>query len=432
MQNYKSLENVEFSLPQVCVLFGPNAAGKSNFLDALQLIKNIATCRTLKDAFDSPYRGSPLESITFPQGGVKQILKTDRARIRFEIDVTLSETVVEKINSRIIDLRRGLATPSQYQKTKAKQSSHVSARYLRYSVEVEILTKSGTLRIYDEEITALNKKGFPTKSRAPFLQKKGEELILRMERQARPTHYTLGLDHSILSEPLYPPHYPHLVALREELASWHFFYFEPRERMRSPNPVREVRNIGLMGEDLANFLNTLMSENELQFRSIERSLHMLIPSITAIRPIVNDLGQVELNIYEGDTPIPATLVSEGTLRILGLLALQATKEPPTLIGLEEPENGVHPQRIRLIAELLKRGLGGRNTQLICTTHSPILPDMMDDENLFVCTKSDGRTAIERFLSWGPLARYSDINKAFESSEENLPVETRLLRGDFNG
>lgn len=64
IQRYKSLEDVEVNLTQLVVLFGPNAVGKSNLLDALQLLSKIGTSRTLKDAFDPPYRGKPLESFT--------------------------------------------------------------------------------------------------------------------------------------------------------------------------------------------------------------------------------------------------------------------------------------------------------------------------------------------------------------------------------
>ena len=64
IRGYKSLEDVEMNLSQLVVLFGPNAAGKSNFLDALQLLSKLGTSRTLKEAFDPPYRGKPLESFT--------------------------------------------------------------------------------------------------------------------------------------------------------------------------------------------------------------------------------------------------------------------------------------------------------------------------------------------------------------------------------
>jgi len=69
IQGYKSLVELEVNLNSLSLLFGPNAAGKSNFLDALQLLSRIATSRTLKDAFDPPYRGKPLESFTFDDNG---------------------------------------------------------------------------------------------------------------------------------------------------------------------------------------------------------------------------------------------------------------------------------------------------------------------------------------------------------------------------
>jgi len=79
---------------------------------------------------------------------------------------------------------------------------------------------------------------------------------------------------------------------------------------------------------------------------------MLVPSITGIHLEVNSLGEVELRLREGDTLIPARVVSEGTLRILGLLSLAGAADPPALVGFEEPENGVHPRRLRLLAEFL--------------------------------------------------------------------------------
>ena len=62
IRGYKSLEDVEVRLSQIVVLFGANAAGKSNLLDALQLLSKLGTSRTLKEAFDPPYRGKLLVS----------------------------------------------------------------------------------------------------------------------------------------------------------------------------------------------------------------------------------------------------------------------------------------------------------------------------------------------------------------------------------
>ena len=129
--------------------------------------------------------------------------------------------------------------------------------------------------------------------------------------------------------------------------------------------------------------------------------------------------------------MPASVVSEGTLRALGLLALSGVKEPPALIGFEEPENGVHPRRIRDIAKILESRADSGNTQLIVTTHSPILPDHIQDGCLFVCQKKDSGAIIEPFQTWGPLGRRSGLDTALEESVEQLPVSQRMLRGDFD-
>ncbi len=209
--------------------------------------------------------------------------------------------------------------------------------------------------------------------------------------------------------PLYQPHYPHLAAVRRELESWLFFYFEPRERMRAANPLREVRHIGLMGEELAAFLNTMKATDAGQFRGIEKALHALMPEIDGIEVEVSDLGEVELHIREDGVALPARIHSEGTLRMLGLLALTGVAEAPALVGFEEPETGIHPRRIQLIAEFLKTQETLRQTQYIVTTHSPILPDLLSDSSLFVMNRINRKTRIEPFSTWGPLGRSSNID-----------------------
>ena len=202
--------------------------------------------------------------------------------------------------------------------------------------------------------------------------------------------------------------------------------------MRAANPVKEVRHIGLMGEELAAFLNTLKALDPKQFRAVEKALHAVLPNIDGIEVDVSDLGEVELRLKEKGVSVPSRVLSEGTLRILGLLALVAAKETHALIGFEEPENGIHPRRIQLIAELLKNQSILGKTQFIVTTHSPILPDMLPDDSLFIVRRLDGQTTIDPFSAWGPLGRRDAIDHALDDGRtEKLSVSERLLRGDFD-
>ena len=140
-----------------------------------------------------------------------------------------------------------------------------------------MLPRTGVVRVADDSLIALNTRWEPNKKRKAFFARKGDYIHLRREGQAHPTYHERHLDHSILSMPHYPAHFPHVVAAQNELVSWMFFYFEPRERMRIANPVKEVRHIGLMGAELAAFLNTLNAANPRQFQEIEKSLNLFDP-----------------------------------------------------------------------------------------------------------------------------------------------------------
>ncbi|MBK7900375.1 MAG: AAA family ATPase [Azonexus sp.] len=428
IDGYKSLKHLDLRLADLSILFGPNAAGKSNFLDCLQLLSKLATEKTIKEAFAPPYRGKPLESFSFEENGIEGLLEKDCLSFSIEVDVRLSNAVVEAVNRQIGEMRR--SSDQEASGNEAHAVNAVKERNLRYRIEVEMMPKSGVLRVADEYLAALTDKGEPTGKRKPFLSREGKRLHLRLEGQAHPSYYERFLDHSILSLPHYPPHYPHLVAMRKELESWLFFYFEPRERMRTANPVKEVRHIGLMGEELASFLNTLKVLDPRQFKAVEKAMRTLMPNVQGIEVDVSKLGEVELRLREHGISVPARVLSEGTLRILGLLSLAGAREQPSLIGFEEPENGIHPRRIQLVAELLKTRASFGETQYIVTTHSPLLPDLVEDESLFACKRVDGETRIDPFAAWGPLAKRGDIDQAL-MDEEELTVSERMLRGDFD-
>lgn len=405
IQGYKSLANVEVKLQPLSVLFGPNASGKSNFLDALQLLSRIATSESLRDAFNPPYRGTPLESFTFGPNGLKDLLTQEKASISIEVEVELSQSIIDAVN-RQFQMAEGIKTTGKEKiSSSASNLQFVSEKYLDYLIEVEILPTSGILRVANEALTVLSNEGQPIQG------------ITSEGREA-----------SFLSQPPLLAQFPYLQAMRQELESWYFFYLEPRERMRIPTPVKEVRHIGLMGEELAAFLNTLRALDKPQFRAVEKALHMIIPSITGIDVSINNYGEVELRLMQGQTPIPAHVLSEGTLRILGLLALGGVKEAPALLGFEEPENGVHPDRLDLIASLL-RTLASSGIQVIATTHSPTLLDLLPVESLYVVRQVSGNTVIESFSSWQISRQHEPIIKS--TSDEETPVSEYVLRGEFN-
>ncbi len=417
IRNYKSLKNIEVSLGQLAVIFGPNAVGKSNLFDALNLLARLVTQKNLKAAFDG-HRGLPIEAIHYDKGSIKDLLSAKTHTISFSVDVELSTPVITDVESRIKELRQGIDKKSDEPEDKARITNHL----LRYDLEIEVISASGQLRVMDERLAALRNNGQTEKKRGAFIEKVGNKLSLRMEGQSHPTHHEIGLDYTITSTPLYPPHYPHLTAFREEMARCHFYYFEPRALMREANGIAEVNNLGPRGEDLAAFYHTLSLKQPQQFHALKLAAQQILPRLEDIDVERTDKAELFLRIKENGAYYSNRLISEGTLRVLGLLAVLSPSSKSTTIGYEEPENGVHPRRLQLIAEMLKNA-ANENRQILINTHSPVLPGYFKNKELLKCQRLGTSTTIVPFTSSGELFRENEI-------EENL--EEQILRGDYGG
>ena len=409
IQGYKSLADVEVYLQPLTVLFGPNASGKSNLLDALHLLARIANSRTLREAFAPPYRGLPIESFTFDSKGILGLLEQERVSFAFEADVELSQSVVEAVNQKIRS-SRNIKTVAEGKKVNSGSTiTSVHERNLSYRIEIEMLPKAGILRIANEALTLLNAEG----------EKLGGLVSENFS------------DASFLAQPPYgyEPLLPYIDALRQEFANWFFHYFEPHMQMRVTTPVKEVRHIGLMGEDLSAFFNTLRVLDERQFKGLEKALRVMIPSMTSIDVQTNNLGEIELSIKEGDKPVSTRVLSDGTIRILGLLTLSGAKEHSSLIGLEEPENGIYPHQMSLIASLLESRTNS-GEQMIVTTHSPVLLDLIAKDSLFLCRKRNGSTQIMPLSVLGLPDEDHSQDSEIDFTPE-LTISDRVIRGYFN-
>ena len=92
VRGFKSLTDVTVEFPRMSVLFGPNSAGKSNLLDAIQALSRIGTERTLMDALDGRMiRGYAFELFALPQGGITDLNANSEARFSIEADLTIPE-----------------------------------------------------------------------------------------------------------------------------------------------------------------------------------------------------------------------------------------------------------------------------------------------------------------------------------------------------
>jgi predicted ATPase len=175
---------------------------------------------------------------------------------------------------------------------------------------------------------------------------------------------------------------------------WHFGH---ESKMRLPQAA-DLRSDGLE-EDFSN-LNLYLNNLRIRYRDAYQAI------VNGLKDVYEGVSDFDISIQGGTTQlfimenggrfsIPATRLSDGTLRYLCLLAILHNPMPPSLICIEEPELGLHPDLHHKIADLLKAA--SERTQLIVTTHSDVLVDAMTPtpEAVIVCEKNNGETTLRR-------------------------------------
>lgn len=223
----------------------------------------------------------------------------------------------------------------------------------------------------------------------PKLNVKGKSRSLKSE--------DVDLEKSILSQRRDPDQYPEITYLALMLdkirlyREWSFGrYTPPRlpQKADLPNDMLEPDGI-----NLGLVLNRLRRDPVVKGR--------LLKALSALYDGIDDFdvqiegGTVQVFFQEGRFTVPATRLSDGTLRYLCLLAILCHPNPPPLICIEEPELGLHPDILPTLAELLKEA--SERTQIIVTTHSDVLVDAMTDcpEAVLVCEKGEEGTVLRR-------------------------------------
>lgn len=216
------------------------------------------------------------------------------------------------------------------------------------------------------------------------------------DQQRRLKREQVKPEDSILSQVRDPERYPVLSRLQNAYSnirlfrSWSFGPGAALRREQSTHGRSDFLEDG--GANLALVLSKIRTKVKGE---LNRSLKQLYSGIEDLDFVI-DGGTVQLFLEEaGGRQIPATRLSDGTLRYLCLLAILLHPEPPPLVVIEEPELGLHPDVLPHLAELLEKA--SKRTQLVITTHSRDLIDCLADqpEAVVVCEKRNGESYFER-------------------------------------
>lgn len=153
------------------------------------------------------------------------------------------------------------------------------------------------------------------------------------------------------------------------------------------------------GEGIANSLADIVLDHRERFNELEQRFVRLVPNISRIAlRRKNDYNLLFLVDKYSEHLIPASDISNGTLRILGVLTALYHIDKPDILCFEEPENGIHPWLLPKIVELFKlvstEGITGKPVQILVTTHSPVLLNYVEPHQIRAVELDDeGKTQI---------------------------------------
>ncbi len=348
VKNYKSLKDFSLELKPFMVFIGPNNAGKSNILDCMQFLSEFGE------------KGDEGRRAVVKRGGFEQIV--------YDGDIG---------NAITIELQGSL-------KIKHKITPY------KYHVELIGIT-FGRLRIAKENFSI---KGLEK----PLLEFPVEknEVIVRDETGGKISSLGVGGESLCLNYFDDINHYPILGKFSSEMQNWTFLNLLP-PLMKEALPIKKELQLRAWGENLPVVLHALQSEYPDKFEEIEEILKSAIPELKDLTTGLtsHEPGKTYVRIKEKNLKlsIPAWGMSDGSLRLLGLLAALYLPKPLPLICIEEPENYVHPRLLELIVDLIKTA--SERTQIFVTTHSPYFVDLVQPEDLFIVEKKEAQTTVRK-------------------------------------
>lgn len=346
-------ESEPVELGALNVLIGPNGSGKSNFLEALSLLQ------AAPGKITDPIRdGGGIQDWLYKSA--KNSPKQDA-----RIEVVLKNSMHTK------DLRYGLAF------------HEVGGRF---ELSDEFL----------ENETADTGKHQPYffyrwNEGRPVLNSTVNTLVARkLHRES------LKPDQSILAQKRDSDFYPELTWVGDQLQDMRFYrewtfgrYATPRLPQKTDLPNDKLEQDG---SNLGLVINRLRMNVSARKRLVE-ALRVIYEGIEDVDVRVEG-GTAQVFLIEANGIMPATRLSDGTLRYLSMLALLCDPAPPPFIAIEEPELGLHPDVLPSLARLLSEA--SERTQLVVTTHAPSLIDALSDtpESVFVCERDQDGTRLE--------------------------------------
>ena len=431
IEGFKNLLDVDVRFGPFTCVAGPNGAGKSNLFDAiffLHLLTKHPIMEAVRRLRETKGRSPEPRSLFTAFGSFRA------PAMRFTADLIVDRDVQDDFGV----------------------STQASISTLRYSVTFGLTHENGTerLELVDESLIPIkltdarrtlsfrSSKGFRDscvlgrRSGAPFVSTSadGTERVIQVHQEGHggrkvpaPKSSRTVLGGMASSD------FPTVLAVHREMESWKTLLLEP-SAMRAPSFYQDERSIDARGANLAASIYRLQQEEDRPggvCAELANRLAELIEDVQELR--IRDDSKTETLTVEMRGPDgifhPARSLSDGTLRFLVLATLMLDPDVRGIICLEEPENGIHPQRIPPMVRLLQdiavdpgTAVGSDNPlrQVVVNTHSPEVFQNVNPETDLIFVEE------ERIAREGARGRVAAVHVPTVSWRANTEPRPRQL------
>lgn len=189
--------------------------------------------------------------------------------------------------------------------------------------------------------------------------------------------------------------HPRVAALRKFITGWYVSYLSAEGARGQPEAGPQER-LTKTGDNIANVIQYMAEQHPAQLERIFNVLQQRVPRIERVMAETMADGRLLLQIKDApfSQPVLARFASDGTLKMLAYLVLLYDPDPPPFIGIEEPENYLHPRLLPELAEECRAA--GQRTQLLVTTHSPFFLNVLKPDEVRVLWRDvEGYTQVSR-------------------------------------
>lgn len=367
LTNFKNFREATLELGPFTVLVGANASGKSNLRDAFRFLHGVGRGYDFVEILEEKYGEGGERVWSGLRGGINGI--TYRQKNWLSCNLKLQIETQEGVEETSYDLKANLGLTTDVGDPEAI-GPHVSWEKLS-------TRRRGSLfdtKAIDTEHSLLEEFN-------------PERIYARIESDGVRSQSAFDISSPVLSQLKESSDVPPAVseisgATLRKFRTMRFLELEPRE-LREAAPLGQ-KVLGDRGQNLAPVLRRICHKDNQKKKSLVSWVEKLTPmdakDITFT--VAKHSNEVTLLLIEKDgTKTPMQSASDGTLRFLGLLALLFQDDPPELLFIEEIETGLHPTRLDLLANLIEQRTEQTDTQVIATTHSPLLLQVLDQETL---------------------------------------------------